>query len=268
MSFHTFFIAAARLWVRKEADQHAAALAYFTPFALTPRIIFSITIVGFIVGTEQVIAMLLRWGNAVDAGVTNLLYTSVINFDSFATHYVLPVVGLAFLSLMIVVTLNSLSAGLHKIWGVDGTGLHNFFRKLGRIVVFIIVLQVYLVAIILLSDSLAYATAVTGWGGWGLVGFGASFLLTMLLLAFAYGMLALKAPSFMGRFVGAAVAGFVLLFTRELVALHFATAPVQSLFGAAGLLIVLLVWVYVAAAVILYGAACAAVYDAAPHGHE
>ncbi len=265
MSFLRFFLKSAVLWYRKEADNHAAALAYFTPFALTPLIIFSITIVGFLVGAERVVAMLLRWGNAIDPGVTELLYASVQNFDSLETHFVLPIVGLVFLSIMIFVALNSLTIGLHKMWDVDATGWRNFFRRLWRIALFIFILQAYLVFIILLGDTLAYVSTFTGWTLWPLVNFIVFFLCTMVLLAIAYGMLALKAPSFAGRFVGAAVAGFLLLFSRELVALHFTTAPVQSLFGAAGLLIVLLVWVYVSAVVIFYGAACAQVYDSEPH---
>lgn len=265
MSFLRFFVTSARLWSRKEADQHAAALAYFTPFALTPLIIFSVTIVGFIVGAERVIAMLLRWGNAIDPGVTNLLVESVANFDDFATRYVLPLVGLAFLSIMIFVAINSLTAGLHKMWGVEAHGWRNYLRRLVRISLFVLILQAYLVFIIILGDTLAYLSGVAGGPLWPIIGSLITFLSTMVLLAIAYGLLALRAPSFAGRFVGAAVAGFVLLFSRELVGLHFTTAPVQSLFGAAGLLIVLLVWVYVGAVAILYGAACAYVYDSESH---
>jgi membrane protein len=265
MSFVRFFLAAAKLWARKGADQHAAALAYFTPFALTPLIIFSISIVGIVFGAERVIAMLLRWGNAIDPGVTDLLYLSVQNFDSLATHFVVPLIGLVFLSIMIFVTLGSLTRGLHDLWGVEMYGWRNFVRRLWHIAFFIVILQAYLVFIILLGDTIAYVSALSGGAYWGFVHFIISFISTMMLLAVGYGMLALRAPSFAGRFVGAAVAGFLLLFSRELVALHFTTAPVQSLFGAAGLLIALLVWVYVGAVVILYGAACAYVYDSEPH---
>jgi uncharacterized BrkB/YihY/UPF0761 family membrane protein len=90
MSFVRLFSRALLLWFRRGGDEAAAALAYFTPFALTPLIIFSITIVGFIFGTERVVAMLLRWGNSIDVGVADLVYSSVQNFDSIATHYYWP----------------------------------------------------------------------------------------------------------------------------------------------------------------------------------
>lgn len=251
------------LWFRRGADESAAALAYFMPFALTPLIILSISIVGFLYGAERVTAMLVRWGNAIDPGVTDLVYNSVQNFDSVATHYYWPIIGFVFLSFMIYITLNSLMVGLHKLWEIEIYGWRSYISRLGRITLFIGVLQGYLVSVMLLEDTLAYATSLTGWTLWPVLNFLASFLLTMLLLTIAYGLLSLRAPSFTGRFVGAAVAGLFLLFSRELVAFHFTTAPVQTLFGAAGLLITLLVWVYVAAGIILYGAAFARVYDEA-----
>lgn len=261
MSFFRFFGRAAKLWYHKDGDHHAAALAYFTPFALTPLIILSVTLVGILTGADRIIVMLLRWGNAIDPGVTELLYQSVKNFDVISTYYRIPIVGIIFLSIMVFITLNSLSIGLHKIWDVTSHGWSDFFRRIFRTALFIVLLQVYLVWIIFFNDSLDYVRTATGWSWWALLGYAVSYISTMLLLALAYGLLALKAPSFSGRLVGASVAGLLLMFSRELVAFHFSTAPVQSLFGAAGLLIVLLVWVYVGSSVIYYGAACARIFD-------
>jgi|JI10StandDraft_1071094.scaffolds.fasta_scaffold09035_4 membrane protein len=251
------------LWFRRGADESAAALAYFMPFALTPLIILSISIVGLMYGAERITNMLIRWGNAIDPGVTDLVYSAVTNFDSVATHYYLPIIGLAFLSLMIFIAFNTLTIGFHKLWGVEIYGWRSYISRFWRITLFVLVVQCYFVALMLLEDIWAFAFSVTGGTIWPLLSFMTSFLLTMLLLTIAYGLLALRAPSFSGRFLGAAVAGLFLLFSRELVAFHFATAPVQTLFGAAGLLITLLVWVYVAASIILYGAAFARVYDEA-----
>jgi membrane protein len=261
MSFLRLLVEAAKLWVKEEADQHAAALAYFTPFALTPLIIFSITIVGFFFGSEQVTDLLVGWGNSVDPGVTHLLSESVRKFDLLTTHYYVPVVGIAFLTVMIFISLNSLMIGLHKMWSVKPEGWWNFIARFWRISLFITVIEVYLVFVMMMGEMVDGITYLTGWTVWPLLIFIVSFVSTMLLITFAYGLLSLKSPSFTGRFLGAAIAGISLLFSRELVALHFSTAPVQSLFGAAGLLITLLVWVYVGSGLILYGAAFARVYD-------
>lgn len=261
MKFFRLALKALGIWIKRDADHYAAALAYFTPFALTPLIIFSISLVGFIFGGERVTSMLVRWGNAVDVGVTDLIYKSVQNFDHISSYYYWPVIGTVFVSVMIYITLNTLIAALHKVWSVEVSGLKSNISRLWRITLFIFVIQIYLVSIIILSDFMIVAANYMPTPLWSVLSYAASFLLTMMLLALAYGLLSLQAPSFKGRFIGASVAGVLLLFSRELVALHFATAPVQSLFGAAGLLITLLVWVYVGAGIILYGAAFARVYD-------
>ncbi len=264
MIFIQFFITAAKRWHLRGAEQRAAALAYFTPFALAPLIIFSITILGVILGSQHVIEMLIRWGNGIDTGVTTLLYEAVLNFEAhnmLETQYLFPLLGLLFLSLMIFVALNSFTAGLHALWDIEISGWRSMVKRLWRSAIFIVLLQLYLTTIIIANDLLSFFSAVTEWGwlflGYYVLGLGT----TVLLLSVAYGVLPLMSPSRTARLAGAAVATMLLLFSRELVAVHFATAPVESLFGAAGLLISLLVWVYVAAAIVLYGAACAYVYD-------
>ncbi len=261
MKFFRLFAHALALWVKKEADQHAAAMAYFTPFALTPLIIFSITLAGLIVGGEQVTTMLLRWGNAIDSGVTDLLYNSVQNFDSLSGTFLFPALGLVFITILVFMTLNSFAAGLHKMWDVEFGGVRQYFLRMGKIALTIGLLEVYLVAFMFLSSSLAVAANFVQVLSLPLVSLFVGFVSTVLLISLIYGTLALESPSFQARSAGAIIATTLLMFTRELVAIHFATAPVQSLFGAAGLLISLLVWVYVAAGILLYGAAFARVYE-------
>jgi len=268
MHFLHFFIKAAKRWHTRDAEQRAAALAYFTPFALSPLIIFSITIVGVVLGSQHVIDMLIVWGKKIDPGVTGLVYDAVLNFNienNLQTHYFFPVVGLLFLLLMVFVALNSFTAGLHALWDIRVTGVRSMLKRLWRSAIFILVFQLYLITMILVADAFTLAVGITGmeWVG---AGFRVvSVLGTMFLLTFAYGILPLYAPSYTARLAGALVATTLLLFARELVALYFTTASVASLFGAAGLLISLLVWVYVAAAIMLYGAACAFVYDQDRH---
>jgi membrane protein len=255
------FTRAFGLWIRKEADQHAAALAYFTPFALTPLIIFSITLTGVIVGSEHVTSMLLRWGNAIDPGVTDLLYNSVQNFDLLAGQFVFSLIGVLFITIMIFVTLNSFAAGLHKMWDVEVGGFRQYLKRMMKIALTIGLLEAYLVLFIFLSASLSIAGNFVEVLALPYVKMFVGFVSTVFLISIVYGLLTIKSPSFQARSAGAIIASVLLLFTRQLVEIHFATAPVQSLFGAAGLLISLLVWVYVAAGILLYGAAFARVYE-------
>ncbi len=132
---------------------------------------------------------------------------------------------------------------------------------MGRIALTIGLLEAYLVAFIFLSSSLAVAGNFVDLLASSYVRMLTGFVSTVLLVAVIYGLLPLRAPSFQSRAAGAVIASILLLFARALVEIHFKTAPVQSLFGAAGLLISLLVWVYVSAGILLYGAAFARAYE-------
>ncbi|NUO71727.1 MAG: hypothetical protein HOQ10_03300, partial [Frateuria sp.] len=56
---------------------------------------------------------------------------------------------------------------------------------------------------------------------------------------------------------GASVGAILFTLGRQLLTLYLSTAAVVSTYGAAGSLIVLLMWIYFSSAVLLLGAACA-----------
>jgi membrane protein len=249
------------IWFQRDAEVHAAALAYFVPFALTPLLLLSITLVGILIGKDEVIALLMKWGNSLDPGIASLLGTSVQNFTILTTSYYIPLLGIIFFSTMILIALNSLGAGLHKMWRVQVSGWRSWLFCSFRSITFVLFLQVYLVCIILLNRTIVFISHVPFVDVLRFLYPELIFASTLMLFTIGYGLLPLEAPSLRARFVGAIVASSLFLFTKELVALHAATTPIPDLFGAAGLVIVMLIWIYVSASIILYGAAVAAAYE-------
>lgn len=249
------------LWVRRDADIHAAALAYFVPFALPPLLLLSITLVGVLIGKNEVIDLLIHWGNTVDPEITDLLSLSVQNFSALTITYYIPIVAVLFFSTVVIVALNSLGAGLHKMWLVEASSWRSWVERTMRSLIFVLLLQVYLVCMIVLSRTIVFISHVPFVQVLQILYPVLLYLSTLLLFTLGYGLLAIKTPSLKARFYGAIVASGLFLFTRELVTLHTFTTPIPHLFGAAGLIILMLVWVYVSASIIFYGAAFAAAYD-------
>lgn len=261
MNFLRLLARSAVIWVRGGAEQHAAALAYFIPFSLAPLILISITIVGIIIGREDVIALLLRWGGFIDPALPQFMQTSLANFEILTTSYTIPVLALLFFSLMILFMLNSLSSGLESLWNVEKNSFRNLLKRSGRAVLFLIVFQVYLVATIICNNIFTSATLHSGLFIFQILAPLVFFMFTTVFFAIGYGLLPLWAPSFRARLYGAAVATLLFLFTRTLVALHVATSPSPDIYGAAGLVFVLLIWMYMSACIIYYGASFALAYD-------
>lgn len=261
MNFFRLARDAARLWINKGADQHAAALAYFTPFALTPLLLISITLVGVIIGRADVISLLLRWAGMIDPALPDFMQSSVNNFEILTTSYTVPILALLFFSLMVIFALNSLSSGLQKLWGIEAYGWRNLLRRSLKSILFVLLFQVYLVATIIFNNVLATASVLSGLMIFNFLAPLVFFASTTLLITIGYWLLPLTAPTFMSRLYGASVAATLFLFTRSLVALHVATAPTPDIYGAAGLIFVLLIWIYMSACIIYYGAAFAKVHQ-------
>ena len=259
-----FFIVAKQagiLWLNKSADQYAAALAYFTPFALTPLLLISITIVGILIGRNDVVTLLLRWGADIDPGLPNFMQSSVENFEILTTSYTVPIFALLFFSVFIIYALNSLSSGLQHMWSVNIFGWRATIKRSFRSALFVVLFQIYLVTIIILNNI---SLTVSSFSGLSLLHFLPPiifFALTTLLISLGYGLLPLEAPDFKSRLYGALVATTLFLFTKTLVAIHIATSPEPTIYGAAGLIFVLLIWFYMSSCIIYYGAAFAKVYS-------
>jgi membrane protein len=145
-------------------------------------------------------------------------------------------------------------------------------RGIGYILVFGFLLLVSLVVSTLLS-------MFSGWAGSGpaleiaarvineVLGFGVGTLLFMGLMRLSGG------PKPRTRFIvfGAAVGALLFTIGRQLMALYLANAAVVSAYGAAGSLIVLLMWIYFSSAVLLLGASCARAIEehvAEQQGHK
>lgn len=263
MNFFRLLKQAGQLWFYKSAEQHAAALAYFVPFALAPLLLISITIVGVLIGRDDVIALLLRWGGVIDPALPTFMQTSLANFEILTTSYTIPLLALAFFSLMILFALNSLSGSLQHIWGIEKFGLRNVLHRSGRAILFVLVFQVYLVVTIISNNTFTLAAANSGLSIFYILSPLVFFISTTILIAVGYGLLPLEAPLFRSRLYGAMVATVLFLFTRTLVSLHVATSPSPDIYGAAGLIFVLLIWVYMSACIMYFGAAFAKVHQEA-----
>jgi len=250
-----------KTWTHAECDQYSAAIAYFLPFALTPLVFISLALVGMLVGTNELITILANWGAIMDPTLPALIEDSLIQFTAIINEFPIPFVAILFFSWMILVTLNSVTAALHAIWGVDRHGWRALFSRYTRALLFVGLLQMYFVVIIISTNIVDFFSMLTN--------VPISYVLTpfifliasIILFALAYRILPLWAPSWRSCVVGATVAGVLFTLIRLIVAFHFATAPTATLFGAATVIVVVLVWFYACATVILYGAAFAKIYD-------
>ena len=132
----------------------------------------------------------------------------------------------------------------------------------------------------LLLVSLALSTLINllaGWAGSHLsvaplapllmavneaVAFGFAVALFVGLMRIGMG----RKPSLRYLVMGALVGALLFTLGKQLLAWYLSTAAVVSAYGAAGSLVVLLMWIYFSSAILLFSASCAQAFEtASPH---
>jgi membrane protein len=235
---------------------YAAAFSYYAPFALVPLLLVSLGVSGLFFGLPFVKNMFLGWGNVFGSDLTALMSAAVQNLDIQVHTYNIPIIAIAFFSLVSILAFNVLGMGFERIWGKHEVNLRSWLRQSVRSIFFILILQLYLLILITLEGVWAFLDFDTR-----LVPLIIWFLSISCLFTLFYRLLVAGAPSLRACFVGGMTAGLLFVFARNIVTIYLAAKPVLNIFGAAGLLLVLLIWVYVLAAIIYYGAIVAARYD-------
>ena len=273
----------ARAWSSDYAASMGAALAYYTLFSLAPLLLIVISVAGLAVGAEQargeVFDSLSAWlGNDGAAAVRGLL----ASVDNQRGGIIGTLVGFGLLLVGATTVLGELQNALDRIWRVAGSpdeapgfaarlrvrrdapGWFTLLRT--RLLSFGLILAIGFLLLVSLLASATLDVLGSYWtvGGWQLVASSANHLLSFAmatgLFAFIYKVMPKVRLDWRDVGVGAVVTALLFTLGKFLIGLYIGRAGVASGFGAAGSIVVLLVWVYYSAQVFLVGAEFTWVY--------
>jgi membrane protein len=257
MNYLRLFGQAAKMWNRHEMGHHAAAFAYYAPFALIPLILLSVGISGYFFGIDFVRNIFLSWGTVFGSDIVALINIATQNLDIQVHTYDVPALATVLFLGITILAFNVLGSGFTRIWGEGNNNFLGLLKQSGRSIMFVIILQVYFIFMIILEGFWAELAVRDLTIFPSLVWFLSISLFFFLLFRF----LVAKGPGFKGCLIGGLTTGVLFIFAKNLVGVYLAAKPVLTIFGAAGLILVLLVWVYVLAAIIYYGASVAYLVD-------
>lgn len=257
MNFLYLLYEAGLRFVDREAGYYAAAFSYYAPLALIPLIFFSIAVVGFIYGESYTSQVFASWGSILGSDLLQVIQLAVKNINIEAQNSRLPVVVIIFFFWLYLTAMNVLSDGFHKLWGIKNCGIRGWLIKSVRSLAFFFILQIYLIFLI----GLEFFTNTNIFIAKTAISSTVIFLSTMLFFSVLYHYLATKSPSWSGCMVGAAISSLLFVGIKSLVDIYLANTPALNFYGATGLILILLAWVYVLAVLIYYGAAVAGLYD-------
>jgi membrane protein len=259
-----------RGWSRDNASLLAAALTYYTIFALAPLLVIAVAVAGAVFNDADVREVVLtevgsEFGKEVQEVVLNLI-TNASKSDAsrFATvaSAVLLLVGASGL-------FANMQRALNMIWGLrpdPEAGVLNIIRK--RALAFAMVL----VLALLLLLSFATSTIITAVGDrlfFWLPGIGtllpqlnylASLVILTLLFALLFKMLPDAHVTWRDVLLGATVTTLLFTLGRTLIGFYLTWGSVTSTYGAAGSFVLILLRVYYSAQIFLFGAEFTQVY--------
>jgi len=257
MKIFDLIFRSAKLWYLADMKSYAAAFSYYAPLAILPLLLFSITFVGMIYGEPITKQIITNWGLVLGHDLIEIIRSAIENLKTEANTFTIPIVGIVFFAGASILTLNVLSNGFYKLWKIERVGILNWIKKSFRSIIFILIFQVYLIIIIGFEIFMNF----TNLKGDTILSLIFLFVSTGAFFAILFRFLASNAPSTKGCIVGASLASILFVISKSTISIYITNLSGLNLYGAAGLILILLIWIYVLAAIIYFGAAVAHEYD-------
>ena len=247
-----------------EATFKAAALAYYTVFALPPLLVLLMQVAGMVWDPAEVQRALTgefgsMMGDDVGSQVGGMISSAQGRTEQTGWRLALGIGGLLFGATGAFVSLQS---ALNKAWEVKPDpkqgGIKNFVMK--RVLSLGMVMGLgFLMAVSLALTSVLSAAGGAIFGGLPeAVGHVLNFVLTFAVLTLLFAAMFKILPdakvNWRDVWVGGAVTAALFVIGKFLIGFYIGRSDPGSAFGAAGALAVLLVWIYYAAVIVLLGA--------------
>lgn len=239
-----------------EATTLGAALAFYTALSFAPLIVLLITVTTFLGDDvrQQLLGQVRNLMGPKAGEMVTLVVQSADERRDLRTFAGL--VGLASLALSAAGVMGQLQFSLNRIWGVRakaGQGVGGWLRK--RLLSFAMLIGAFLVLLLsLLADAILSAVL----GGIHVIWPVVSLLLSLAVFTALFALLFRYLPdvemAWRDVWVGALVTALLFTIGKAAVSLYLGNSSVGSAYGAAGSLLVLLVWVYYSSLIFFFGA--------------
>lgn len=254
----------AKDWVEHASPRLGAALAFYTVFAIAPLFVILLAIAGFVLGEDaarrQVFDELQRLigqqgGEALEA-------VAVASRQS-GDGWWATLVALGTLFLGATGVFAQLQDSLNTVWNLrrkPGRQISRFVKA--RLISFAMVLGVGFILLVSLVINAGLAALGKYLSGlipgqellWQIINLLVSIGVVTLLFAMIFKVLPDATIAWRDVWVGALLTAVLFSVGKSLLSLYLGKSSVASVYGAAGSLVVILMWVYYSAQILLFGA--------------
>jgi membrane protein len=257
-------------WSEDKASRLAASLAYYTAFSIAPLLLISISVAGLVFGREaaqgQIFAQL---DGLLGADGASAIQTGIANSDKAGTGTLSAIIGIVTLIWSASSLFGQLQDALNTIWEVQpdpNAGIVATVKRRFLSMTMVLGIAFVLLVSLVLSAGLSAVGGLVGNilpGGniiWQILNFVLSLAIITGLFAAIYKVLPDATIDWGDVWIGAAATALLFTIGKMLIGFYLGHASVGSTFGAAGSLLVFLVWVYYSAQILFFGAELTQVY--------
>ena len=254
---------AAKQWLRHRSSRLGAALAYYSVFSMGPLLLLVTAVAGLFFGADAVRGRLsAQFRSLLGPTGSKAMEAMLAGASSKPAGHVAAALGVVLILVSAVGVVAQLKDAMNTIWNVEDpkeTSIWWYVRT--YLVSFAGVLALGLLLTIALVLSAALAALSNAVGGeaaastlWQLVDFVFSSAILAALFAMLFKWFPDTEVSWHDVWFGAIVTALLFNIGKLLIGWYVGSQGLESTYGAAASIIVLLIWVYYSAQIVLFGA--------------
>lgn len=262
-------------WKADNASRLSAALAYYTIFSLAPLLIIIIAVAGLFWQSQDVVQsqVMNQVEGLVGAEGRTFVSDLLTSASSPGRGIFATIVGLITLIFGALGVFNELHNSLNEIWDVKEEETKGFVEAVkkvifGRLLSFTMILGIGFLLLVSLVISAGLSAVNETIGNaiplteilLQIVNLIVSIGVITVLFALMFKFLPDAEIAWRDVWLGAFVTALLFSLGKFLIGLYLGNSAVASSFGAAGSLVLLLIWIYYSAQILLFGAEFTQVY--------
>ena len=255
-------------WQKDQAARLAAALAYYATFSLAPVLVLVLAIAGLVGGRDAAQGLVMaQVQDLVGEEGKEFVQSMIENAATTRTGVTASILGTVTLLLGALGAFNELQNALDRIWDVEPKPITRWSLRVQRFIFkrllsFSLVLGIGFLLLISLVISAALAALSEYLGRITLFSEVMLQILNLIislgLITFLFAMIFKFIPDVEIRWrnvwLGAAITAILFTIGKTLIGIYLGQAEVGSTFGAAGSLVVLMIWIYYSSQILFLGA--------------
>ena len=251
-----------------------AAIAFYTVTSIAPLLLIVIAVAGLVFGEDAAQgAITAQLGGLMGQQTAEVLQSAVANAATKSSSIIATIIGFVTVLVTASGVFVEMQSSLNAIWKAElqGTTLSRWIRARAASIGLVAALGFLLMVSLLVSAGLTafgnYLNSILPFGELILTALNTVISVGLLSVLFAaiYKVLPDRHLEWGDVMVGAVVTALLFTIGKSLIGWYIGSSAVASTYGAAGALMVLLLWVYYTAQIFLLGAEFTKVY-ASRHG--